>query len=39
MYLSNAEEKELAYWITTLTQHGYAPRYQTVQEMAENIRK
>jgi hypothetical protein len=34
MHLSNAEVKELVHWITTLTQRGYAPRYQTVQEMA-----
>lgn len=39
MNLSNAEERELVRWITTLTQRGYAPRYRTVQEMAENIRK
>ena len=39
MHLTNEEEKELVHWITTLTQRGYAPRYRTVQEMAENIRK
>ena len=34
MQLSDAEEKELVPWITTITQRGYAPRYHTVQEMA-----
>src|SRR5271154_5348345 len=29
MNLSNLEEKELVHWITTLTQHDYAPRYCT----------
>jgi glutathione peroxidase-family protein len=39
MNLSNVEETELEHWITTLTQCGYAPRYRTVQKMAENMRK
>ena len=38
MHLTNIEETELVHWITTLTQHGYAPRYCTVQELAEIIR-
>ena len=38
MNLSIHEEKELVHWITTLTQHGYAPRYRTVRELAEIIR-
>src|SRR5947207_15321281 len=38
MHLTNEEEKELVHWITTLTQHGYAPRYRTVRELAEIIR-
>jgi Tc5 transposase DNA-binding domain len=38
MHLTIQEEKELAHWITTLTQHGYAPRYRTVRELAEIIR-
>ena len=39
MHLTNQEEKELVHWIITLTQHGYAPRYRTVCELAEIIRK
>ena len=31
MHLTINEEKELVHWITTLTQHGYAPRYRTVR--------
>jgi len=38
MNLMIHEEKELANWITTLTQRGYAPRYRTVRELAEIIR-
>ena len=38
MNLSNLEEKELVHWITTLTQHGYAPRYHAVCELTEIIR-
>jgi len=38
MHLTNDEEKELAKWITTLTQRGYAPRYRTIRELAEIIR-
>src|SRR5271155_5044764 len=38
MNLTIREEKELVHWITTLTQHGYAPRYSTVRELAEIIR-
>src|SRR5947207_2676966 len=38
MNLTNLEEKELVHWITVLTQHGYAPRYSTVRELAEIIR-
>ena len=38
MHLTIQEEKELAHWITTLTQHGYAPRYRTIRELAEIIR-
>lgn len=34
----NLEEKEPVHWITLLTQRGYAPRYQTVKELAEIIR-
>ena len=37
--LSHAEEKELVRWITRLTITGYPPRYQTLREMAEEIRK
>ena len=37
--LSHAEEKELVRWITHLTISGYPPRYQTLREMAEEIRK
>jgi len=36
--LSHAEEKELVRWITRLTITGYPPRYQTLREMAEEIR-
>src|SRR6266496_4238719 len=32
MHLTNEEEKELIHWITTLTQHDYAPCYHTVRE-------
>jgi hypothetical protein len=38
MHLTIQEEKELAHWITTLTQHGYVPWYRTVHELAEIIR-
>lgn len=38
MHLTKVEERELVQWITTLTQHGYAPRYRTVRELAEIIR-
>ena len=38
MHLTIQEEKELAHWITTLTQHDYAPRYHTVRELTEIIR-
>ena len=37
--LSHAEEKELVRWITRLTITGYPPRYKTLREMAEEIRK
>src|SRR5436190_11010320 len=37
--LSHPEEKELVRWITRLTITGYPPRYQTLREMAEEIRK
>ena len=37
--LSHAEEKELVQWITYLTISGYPPRYQTLREMAKEIRK
>jgi DDE superfamily endonuclease/Tc5 transposase DNA-binding domain len=37
--LSHAEEKELVQWITRLTITGYPPRYDTLREMAEEIRK
>ena len=37
--LTIAEEKELVGWITRLTIIGYPPRYQTLREMAEEIRK
>ena len=39
MNLMIHEEKELANWITTLTQRGYAPRYRTVRELAEATHK
>jgi len=38
MHLTNEEETELAKWITTLTQRGYAPRYNTIRELAGIIR-
>ena|SRR5437762_8660023 len=38
MHLTHQEEKELVHWITTLTEHGYAPHYHTVWELAELIR-
>jgi hypothetical protein len=38
MHLTINEEKELVHWITTLIQHGYAPRYTTIRELAEIIR-
>ena len=38
MNLTHHEETELVHWITTLTARGYAPRYRTVQELAELIR-
>jgi len=37
--LSHTEEKELVRWITRLTITGYPPRYETLREMAEEIRK
>ena len=37
--LTQAEEKELVRWITRLTISGYPPRYKTLREMAEEIRK
>ena len=37
--LSHAEEKELVRWITRLTITGYPPRYDTLREMAVEIRK
>jgi len=37
--LTHAEEKELVRWIPCLTISGYHPRYQTLHEMAEEIRK
>src|SRR5437762_6004877 len=37
--LSHAEEKELLRWITRLTITSYPPRYDTLREMAEEIRK
>ena len=37
--LSHAEEKELVRWITRLTISGYPPRYSTLREMAEEVRK
>jgi hypothetical protein len=37
--LSHAEEKELVRWITCLAITGYPPRYDTLREMAEEIRK
>ena len=38
MHLTINEEKELVYWIITLTRRGYAPQYKTVRELAEIIR-
>src|SRR5437762_341230 len=38
MNLTIHEEKELVHWITTFTQHDYAPQYCTVCELAEIIR-
>ena len=38
MHLTKVEETELAEWIATLTQRGYAPWYRTVRELAEIIR-
>ena len=38
MHLTHQEEKELVHWVTTLTERGYAPRYRTVQGLAELIR-
>jgi len=37
--LSHAEERELIRWITRLTINGYPPRYSTLREMAEEVRK
>ena len=37
--LSHAEEKELIRWITLLILTGYPPRYVTLLQMAEEIRK
>ena len=37
--LTHAEERELVRWITRLTITGYPPRYKTLREMAEEIRK
>ena len=37
--LTHAEEKELVRWITRLTRTGYPPRYSTLREMAEELRK
>jgi DDE superfamily endonuclease/Tc5 transposase DNA-binding domain/helix-turn-helix, Psq domain len=37
--LTHAEEKVLVRWITRLTITGYPPRYATLLEMAEEIRK
>jgi len=37
--LTHAEEKELVRWITRLTISGYPPRYKTLREMAEEVRK
>ena len=37
--LSHAEGKGLVRWITRHTITGYSPRYQTLYEMAEGIRK
>ena len=36
--LSHAEEKELVQWITRLTITGYPPEYETLREMAEEVR-
>ena len=37
--LTKAEESELVRWITQLTAIGYAPGFQSVKEMAEEIRR
>ena len=37
--LTHAEEKELVRWITLLTISGYPPRYATLRQLAEIIRK
>ena len=37
--LTHAEEKELVQWITRLTLTGYAPRYETLRQLAEIIRE
>ena len=37
--LTHVEEKELVRWITRLTITGYAPRYETLRQLAEIIRE
>ena len=37
--LTHVEEKELIRWITRRTITGYPPRYNTLREMTEKIRK
>ena len=37
IYLTHNEESDLVQWIMKLIEHGYAPRYQTVWELAEII--
>lgn len=37
--LTHAEEAELVRWITRLTISGYAPRYETLRQLAEIIRE
>ena len=37
--LTNTEEAELVRWITRLTASGYAPRYETLRQLAEIIRE
>jgi len=37
--LSDAEEKALVQWVSQLTVNGFPPRYSTIREMAEEIRK